>query len=148
MSHFSEITVDYSQACEKDLVASLELIFGKGHVEVHNQPVGLYGYQGDNRSAHDKKSPDFAPPCHIVIRRNHVGEASNDVGYRRLENGKYAAYISEYDQGNTFTKTKQHQVAQEYSLRVAERRLKTQGYTVKRQATQNGVWQLVGKKYS
>jgi len=47
----------------------------------------LYGYQGDPR-------PETAE---IVVRRQHIGHASNDVGFTRTPDG-YAPIISEFDQ--------------------------------------------------
>ena len=47
----------------------------------------LYGYQGDRR-------PETAA---IVIRRQHVGYSSNDLGFARTAQG-YVPILSEYDQ--------------------------------------------------
>jgi hypothetical protein len=47
----------------------------------------LYGYQGDRR-------PETAA---IVIRRQHVGYSSNDLGFARTTEG-YTPILSEYDQ--------------------------------------------------
>src|SRR5258708_7933752 len=132
MSHFTSMEVDFKQSCENDLVKALESVFGVGNVEVHNEPVGLYGYQGDLRSSRKTNSPDYAPPCHIVIRRQHVGGASNDVGFRRNEDGTYDAYISDYDKSSNFGSAKLNKIKQEYTLSVTERKLKQQGYTTKR----------------
>ncbi|HLG72573.1 MAG TPA: hypothetical protein VK009_19320 [Chloroflexota bacterium] len=46
----------------------------------------LYGYQGDRR-------PETAE---IVLRRQHVGRASNDVGFARTPDG-YVPIVSEFD---------------------------------------------------
>ena len=46
----------------------------------------LYGYQGDRR-------PETAE---IVVRRRHVGSASNDIGFTKTGDG-YAPILSEYD---------------------------------------------------
>jgi len=139
MSHFTEMEVNFDQKHEADFIASLELQFGKGSVEIHESPQGLYGYQGDLRSKKPVNSADYAPECHIIIRRKNVGSASNDVGYRRLENGNYAAYISDYDKGNNFSQAKQNAVAQNYGVNVAEKNLKKQGWIVKRTQEKNGV---------
>jgi Protein of unknown function (DUF1257) len=47
----------------------------------------LYGFQGDRR----------AEAAEIVVRRQHVGRLSNDLGFARTEQG-YVPVISEYDQ--------------------------------------------------
>lgn len=51
------------------------------------EALPLYGYQGDRR-------PETAE---IVVRRRHLGPASNDLGFARTEHG-YVPIISEYDQ--------------------------------------------------
>ena len=142
MSHFAEIKVDYQQKYEGDLIAALEEQFGPKSVEVHQEGSPLFGYQGDNRATKSKNSEDYAPPCHLVIRRKNVGSASNDVGYRRTEDGKYSAYISDFDSGANFGPQKQGLVAQEYGLRVSERQLKLKGYRVQRNELPNGAVQL------
>ena len=56
--------------------------------QVHKQASNLYGYQNDKR----------VQKAHIIIPRNQVGPASNDVGFEKLK-GKYIMHISEFDQG-------------------------------------------------
>jgi hypothetical protein len=132
MSHFVEIEVDFDTANEQDLIKALEAQFGEGNVEVHEKGAALYGYGGDDRSKAAPGSQNYAPPCHLVVRRKNVGAASNDVGYRRNENGKYTAYISDYDQSSNFNKSKQGLVAQEYAANVAERTAQLKGWTTSR----------------
>ena len=148
MSHFTEIKVDFLQKNEKALIAALEAQFGEGNVEVHENGAALYGYQGDNRANKSKNSADYAPPCHIIIRRKHVGSASNDVGYQRTEDGKYVAYISDYDKGHHFNAKKQNSVMQEYTAEVTEKQLKSQGYSMKRVTEKDGTIKLYATKYS
>jgi hypothetical protein len=147
MSHFTEMKVNFKTTHEKEFVAALESSFGKGNIEVYENGTSLIGYQGDSRANLPKSSPDYAPLCHIVIRRKVVGPSSNDVGYRRTEDGSYAAYISEFDQGRNFQKKKQDAVAQDYTTRVAEKSLKTKGYTLKRTVLKDGTVKLVATKY-
>lgn len=146
MSHFTEMKVDYLQKNEAQLVAALEECFGAGNVEVHEDGAALFGYQGDNRAKLKTSSANYAPPCHIIIRRENVGAASNDVGYRRTEDGKYQAYISDYDQGGNFNKQKQNQVTQNYTVGVTTKQMKSQGYSVKK-TTEKGVVKLLVSKY-
>lgn len=63
-----------------------DLGFDKSKVEVHATPVNLVGYTGDRR----------AQTANIVIRRQYVGSASNDVGFLATAMG-YQAYVSGYD---------------------------------------------------
>ena len=59
---------------------------GYGDVE-QGEALTLYGYQGDARSE----------TAEIVVRRRHLGSASNDLGFKRTAAG-YVPVISEYDQ--------------------------------------------------
>ena len=67
------------------LVAALAAL---GYTEVEQgERLPLHGYQGDVRSE----------TAEIVIRRQHVGSASNDLGFTRTAQG-FVPIISEYDQ--------------------------------------------------
>lgn len=73
---------------EECLLAALaDVGFDRTKVEVHASPAHLLGYQGDSR----------AQIANIVIRRQHVGGSSNDVGFLATPTG-YQAIVSEYDQ--------------------------------------------------
>jgi hypothetical protein len=86
MSHYVECTPGFKD--QQALIDALVAVgFAREQIEVHEQAVPLFGYQGDQR-------PQRA---HIVIRREHVGPAANDVGWERLADGTYRAWISEYD---------------------------------------------------
>jgi hypothetical protein len=84
MSHFSKIAVKFKdQSC---LVEALQR-FGFFPM-LHDKPVNLYGYHGDQRSQ----------TAHIVVSRNQISSLSNDLGF--FWNGtEYECLISEYDQG-------------------------------------------------
>jgi hypothetical protein len=56
-------------------------------IERHAEAKHLYGYQNDQR----------AQTAHVIIRRQYVGGAANDVGFVRQADGSYKAIISEYD---------------------------------------------------
>ena len=73
MSHFVECQTEFRDP--QALIAALvECGFEESQIEVHEQPVALFGYQGDQR-------PQRA---HLVIRRQHVRQAANDVGWERM----------------------------------------------------------------
>ena len=80
---------------QEALVAALEdLGFARAAIEVHAEAVQLVGYEGASRDVR----------AHVVIRRQHVGRASNDVGFERTATG-FRAHISEFDRtryGNTW----------------------------------------------
>jgi hypothetical protein len=144
MSHYVEMEVEFECKNEADLIAALETEFGEGHVEVHEEGKPLFGWHGDDRSKVSTKSQDYAPPCELIIRRKHVGGSANDVGFKRTPEGTYKAYISEFDNGSTFTKARQDNVAQNYSVAVAERTLVKDGWTVTKQRLQDGSVKIVG----
>jgi hypothetical protein len=68
------------------LAALADLGFDRTKAEVHAVPVHLEGYTGDRRSQ----------TAHIIIRRQHVGAASNDVGFLASATG-YQAFVSGFD---------------------------------------------------
>jgi hypothetical protein len=149
MSHFTEMQVEYSQDSEQHLIEALESVFGKGTVEVHEKGTGLYGYRGDLRSKHKASSPDYAPPCHLIVRRKHIGSMANDIGYRRTEDGKYVAYISEYDVKSNFDREKQIKVQNEYGARTTVAKLqksKTKPWSTTINRLPNGAIVVVGQR--
>lgn len=72
----------------KDRRLLLAALADLGYAEVEEgEALPLCGYQGDRR----------AETAEIVIRRGHLGSASNDVGFARTPDG-YVPIVSEYDQ--------------------------------------------------
>jgi hypothetical protein len=84
MSHFTRIQTTLRNP--RVLAAALREV-GLAEVEVHDQPQTLYGYRGDAR-------PELAE---VIVRRQHVGAASNDIGFARQPDGSFEAIISQYD---------------------------------------------------
>lgn len=73
---------------QESLLAALEdMGFHAAKIEVHATPVSLVGYQNDQRKQ----------TAHIIIRRQHVGSGSNDIGFLSTNTG-FRAHISDYDQ--------------------------------------------------
>ena len=68
------------------LAALAEVGFDASRVEVHDTPVRLVGYEGSRR----------AQQANVVIRRAHVGSASNDIGFLASSTG-YQAHVSGFD---------------------------------------------------
>ena len=60
---------------------------GYTEVEVHEEAVNLIGYHGDTR-------PEKA---NVIVRRNHIGTAANDLGFVKEADGTYSAIVSDYD---------------------------------------------------
>lgn len=59
-----------------------------GYAQIEEgESLALYGYRGDER----------AERAQLVVRRRHIGSASNDLGFAHNHEG-YTPIISEYDQ--------------------------------------------------
>ena len=69
------------------LAALADVGFVHSKVEVHDSPVPLVGYEGASR----------AQTAHLVIRRQNVGSASNDLGFLATPTG-FQSIVSDYDQ--------------------------------------------------
>ncbi len=132
MSHFVECQNEFHDP--QALIASLvECGFEESQIEIHDQAVQLFGYQGDER-------PQRA---HIVIRRQHVGQAANDVGWERLPDGTYRGWISEYDARHRFNPEMQSRIKQEYAFHAVRRQQVALGRTVERRMLDNGEIEVV-----
>lgn len=81
------ITLMTPMTDEECLLQALEDVgFTSEQIELHANPTPLIGYQGDRRTQ----------KADIVIRRQHVGTASNDIGFLATPTG-YQAFVSGYD---------------------------------------------------
>ena len=108
--------------CETQITnanALKEALTESGYVfEEHKTAQTLYGYLGDKRTQ----------KAHVIVRREHVGSAANDVGFLRHSNGTYEMIISEYDrnlrlkQGQNFMK-KLKQIYGKHHVLVNARRM-------------------------
>ena len=78
MSHYTRVRTKLNDATL--LVAALNEL-GYPAAEVHGQPQQLFGYQGDRR-------PERAE---VIVRREHIGSASNDIGFARQADGSFEA---------------------------------------------------------
>ena len=86
MSAYREQTTTIN---DKDCLIKALKDKGYDTVEDHVEATNLIGYHGDKRQ--DK--------ANIIVRRNYIGMASNDIGFRKTDNGTYEAIISDYDRG-------------------------------------------------
>lgn len=83
MSEYIVVQSNYNDAeCIKLALKDLGYVF-----EEHEVEQKLVGYAGDRRQQ----------TAHIIIRRQNVGMASNDVGFKKRADGNYELIISEYD---------------------------------------------------
>ncbi|MCK4342693.1 MAG: DUF1257 domain-containing protein [Phycisphaerae bacterium] len=132
MSHYVECKPGFKD--QQALIDALVAVgFDRSQIETHEEALALYGYQGDTR-------PQRA---HIIIRRQHVGQAANDVGWERLSDGTYRAWISEYDSRHRFNPETQNRIKQEYAYHAVARQQRTLGRTVQRRELENGEIEVV-----
>jgi hypothetical protein len=110
LSHFTRIR---TQLRDTEVLVSALRAVGHSQVEVHTEPQTLYGYLGDDR-------PEKAE---VVIRRKHIGSASNDIGFARRQDGSFEAIISDYDRsryGADWLAKLTHSYSHAATLRYAE----------------------------
>ena len=132
MSHYCEVSIELTD--EGCLVAALSRLGFAGKVEVHREAQTLYGYKGDAR-------PQKA---HIIIRRQHVGRAANDLGFERQADGRYRVWVSEYDQScNGCNDAWLGRLKQAYGIEKVRREAKKRGYRLTEQKQDNGTVRLV-----
>lgn len=95
---------------QKILIEALaEMGIKAENIEVYDNPQSLVGYHGDARTQ----------KAHVIIRRKHIGSASNDIGFERTEAGTYKAWVSDYDKNTGVgRKIMQGELKHCYSKRV------------------------------
>ena len=127
MSAYGEFVTEFKE--QGYLVKALEQL---GYVvEVHAQAQALQGYMGDTR----KQTAD------VIIRREHVGAASNDIGFAKQGDGRFSAIISDYDMrlhGHSWLEKVKQGYAEQRTLAVAHQR----GYVLKRREVKDNRVQL------
>ena len=116
MSHYTRVRTKLNDATL--LVAALNEI-GYRAAEVHDVPQHLYGYQGDLR-------PQRAE---VIVRRKHIGSASNDIGFARQADGSFDAIISGFD-AQRHNRQWLAQLTQCYGHAAALRYARDHGYEV------------------
>ena len=121
MSHFTSIRTQIKNL--KPLIKALADL-GFEDVEIHQTAKNLYGYQGDIR----------ADTAEVIIRRNYIGSASNDIGFKRQEDGSFEAIISEYDRTNYSQKWVNH-LTQRYGYHCLMETAPLEGFSVEKEET-------------
>lgn len=124
MSHF---TVLRTQITDVEALRKALADMGFKNVEVHETAQHLYGYRGDVR-------PQTAE---VVIRRRYIGSASNDIGFKRREDGTFDAIISDYDR-RKYSQEWLNRLTQRYAYHVAKTKLEEQGFTLVSEESQQG----------
>jgi len=146
MSHYTTIECEFDIDHLEEMLAALKEMF-KGGVEYHKDGDALIGFQGDNRAKAKVGSPDYAPPCEVIVRKKFVGGSSNDIGFKLQPNGKFRAIVSEFDRGHHFGTPLQNKVQMDYSLAVGEKTLKAKGFSeIERIKMDDGSIKLIGNQ--
>lgn len=131
MSHYTTIQ---TEICDREclLQALAALGFTEEKVEAHENPVHLYGWKGRKREQ----------VAEIVIRRQHVGHTSNDIGFTKTEAGLWKAIISDYDRGydgnGRYGQGWMNRLRQEYAKAKVLKEITAQGFTLSQQTVRNG----------
>jgi hypothetical protein len=132
MSHYSEVAIELTD--EGCLVTALSRLGFAGKVEVHKEAPALYGYQGDVR----------AQKANVIIRRQHVGRAANDLGFERQADGRYRVWVSDYDRTyNKYDDAWLGQLKQGYGIEKVRQEARKKGYRVSEQKQDDGRVRLV-----
>lgn len=130
MSHFTTLT---TQLTDADALRAALADVGFDDVEVHDDAQPLHGYLGDRR----------ANRAHVIVRRRHLGRASNDIGFRRQEDGHFLAIISDYDR-HKYNEQWLGTLTARHAYHVTSKTLTTQGFHVADETTdRDGTVRLV-----
>lgn len=135
MSHFTTMT---TQLTDTDALRAALADLGYGKIEVHEQPQQLYGYLGDKR----------ADRANVIIRREHIGRASNDIGFLRQDGGSFLAVISDYDRARHDERWLGKLTAR-HAYHVATATLSAQGFDVVQETSErDGTVRLVLRRFT
>jgi hypothetical protein len=121
MSHFTCIK---TQIKHQDALVKALADVGFKTVEVHDTAQHLHGYQGDVR-------PQTAE---VIIRRQHIGPASNDIGFKRQADGNFEAIISGYDR-RTYSQQWLNGLTQRYGYHALMATAPEQGFSIEEEET-------------
>ncbi len=121
MSHFTCIK---TQIKDRDALIKALTDVGFKNIEVHETAQHLYGYQGDVREQ----------TAEVIIRRQYIGTASNDIGFKRQANGQFEAIISEYD-CHRYSQQWLNGLTQRYGYHALMATAPAQGFTVEEEET-------------
>lgn len=121
MSKFVSVNLEFTDSeCLKSSLAEL----GYTDIEEYADPQPLYGFQNDRREQ----------TANIIIRRKHIGRASNDIGFVKNSKGTYDLIISEFDKayhGDAFI----NKLPGIYGVNKVKKQVKSMGYMISSQKT-------------
>ena len=133
MSEFKKYPTDYKdKECLKAALAEQ----GYTTVEDHEVAVPLYDYHGRQTTYLDKTGDK----ANIIVRRNYVGGAANDLGFKREADGTYSAIVSAFDSSKHNSKW-MTDLKRKYNEKVTTKeakKLNLTPYTAKKEIVVNG----------
>jgi hypothetical protein len=131
MSHFTAIKTQVKNA---DALLQALADLGFSTIEHHATAQPLYGYQGDLRSQ----------TAEIILRRQHIGHLSNDIGFKHQPDGTYQAIISDYDRRHGYGQDWLNQLTQRYGYHHLKAIAPAQGFAIEEDAVlEDGTIRLV-----
>ena len=122
MSHFTSIK---TQIKNRDALVKALADVGFARVEVHETGQPLYGFQGDVR-------PEKAE---VIVRRQDLGAASNDIGFKQQKDGQFEAIISAYDRAYRYSRQWLKELTQRYGYHALMATVPEQGFVVEEEET-------------
>jgi transcription termination factor Rho len=90
MSHFTKLKTQIKDK-QALLLALNEMGFTKEQIELYDKPVKLEGYEANGGADHRAE---------IIVRKKHLANAYNDIGFRRQADGSYEAALSDMEMSN------------------------------------------------
>lgn len=128
MSEYCDIKTQFkSEEALIDALLEASPQWTRDMIELHAEPQHLFGYQDDQREQ----------TAHLIIRREHVGGAANDIGFLRGPDGTYTAQISRYD-SHRYGERWQGKLKQSYAYHAIRRQQERHGRTVTRTVRTDG----------
>jgi Protein of unknown function (DUF1257) len=124
MSAYASLETQYKD--RECLVAALGDV-GYNQIEVHDEAQNLIGYHSDVR-------PEKA---NVIVRRKFVGQAANDIGFVKNQDGRFSAIISQYDSHKHNAKWLDG-LKKNYTERVVVKEAKRQGLKLHSRTVVNG----------
>jgi len=117
-------TVFKDQECLVNALKEVKVGCEAVEVEVHSTPQQLFDYQG-RPTRYTNANGDKA---NIIVRRQHVRGAANDVGFSLNADGTYSAVLSEYDQRTACTPSWVLALTNKYNRLVVAKAMKAAGF--------------------
>jgi hypothetical protein len=134
MSHFTTMT---TQITDAEALRTALADVGYHTVELHDEAQPLFGYRGDER----------ADRAHVIVRREHIGRASNDLGFLHQDDGRYLAVISAYDR-TRHDEQWVGRVTARHAYHLTARTLAEQGFDLTEETTErDGTVRMVLRRF-